>query len=213
MRLILASQSPRRADLLTAAGYRFDVHAVDVDERQRPGERPTAYVERLAITKATQALRELTTGADFIVVGADTAVVVGDRILGKPRDAEDAARMLRLLSGRSHQVMTGLSACRRASNRTEHGTQLGAGSAARDFTVVETTTVWFVKLTEEQIAWYVASGEGTDKAGGYAIQGLASRFIPKIEGSYSNVVGLPVAALDTLIQRLSRTPGALASKG
>lgn len=196
MRLILASQSPRRVELLTAAGYSFEVHPVDVDERQLPGESAPAYVERLAIAKSEQALRELTAGDGYIVIAADTVVVVGDQILGKPRDAEDAARMLRRLSGKSHQVITGVRAC----------------SAALELTAVESTTVWFVPLTEDQIAWYVATGEGSDKAGGYAIQGGASRFIPRIEGSYSNVVGLPVAAVDTLIQRLSRPPRVLASE-
>ncbi len=195
MRLILASGSPRRAELLTAAGYTFEVHPVDVDERLRPGELPAAYVERLAVDKSARALEELTTGDGYIVIGADTAVLVGDQIFGKPRDAEDAARMLRLLSGRTHKVLTAVS----------------ARSAALDLAVVESTLVWFVQLTEDQIATYVASGEGTDKAGGYAIQGLASRFIPRIEGSYSNVVGLPVAALDAMIQRLSRPVRVLAS--
>ena len=195
MRLILASASPRRAELLTVAGYAFEVHAVDVDERLRADESPAAYVERVAADKSARALEELTAGDGYIVLSADTAVVVGEQILGKPRDAEDAARMLRLLSGRTHRVVTGVS----------------ARSAALDLALVESTTVWFVQLTEDQIAWYVASGEGADKAGGYAIQGLASRFIPRIEGSYSNVVGLPVAAVDGLIQRLSRPVRVLAS--
>ncbi len=197
MRLILASASPRRAELLTAAGYHFEVHAVDVDERVQPGELPTAYVQRLSIEKSARALEELTVGDGYILLAADTAVVVGTQTLGKPRDAEDAARMLRLLSGRTHRVLTAVS----------------ARSAALDLTLVETTTVAVVQLTEDQIAWYVASGEGHDKAGGYGIQGLASRFIARIEGSYSNVVGLPIAAVDTLIQRLSRPSRALASEG
>ncbi len=195
MRLILASASPRRADLLHTAGYAFEVYPVDIDEGAQPGESPTAYVRRLAIEKSARALEELTAGDGYIVIGADTAVVAGDRILGKPRDAEDAARMLRALSGRTHQVLTGVS----------------ARSAALELAVVETTLVSFVALSEDQIAWYVASGEGRDKAGGYAIQGRASRFVTGIQGSYSNVVGLPMAALDTLIQRLSRPPRVLAS--
>ena len=197
MRLILASSSPRRAELLTAADYAFEVHPVDIDERLRPGELPGAYVQRLAVEKSARALSELNAGDGFIFLAADTAVVVGDQVLGKPRDAEDAARMLRLLSGRTHRVLTGVS----------------ARSAALELALVETTTVTFVQLTEDQIAWYVASGEGRDKAGAYAIQGLASRFIPRIEGSYSNVVGLPIAAVDGLIQRLSRPPRVLASDG
>lgn len=195
MRLILASRSPRRAELLTTAGFAFEVLPVEVDERVQDGESPTTYVRRLAIEKSARALEELTAGDGYIVLGADTAVVAGDRILGKPRDAEDAARMLRALSGRTHQVLTGVS----------------ARSAALELAVVETTLVSFVTLNEDQIAWYVASGEGRDKAGGYAIQGLASRFVVGIQGSYSNVVGLPIAAVDTLIQRLSRPPRILAS--
>jgi septum formation protein len=128
-------------------------------------------------------------------LGADTAVVVGDTILGKPHDADDAARMLRLLSGRTHHVMTGV--CLR--------------TAARSVSHVEISTVTFATLTADQIAWYVASGEGSDKAGGYAIQGLASRFIPRIEGSYSNVVGLPIAVVDDLILRLTSPLAVLAS--
>jgi septum formation protein len=197
MRLILASASPRRAELLRAAGYSFDVHPVDVDERAEPDEAPLAYVQRVAALKSARALDTLTVGDGFIVIAADTVVVVGDEILGKPRDAEDAARMLRRLSGRTHEVLTAVS----------------ARSAALDLEVVETTSVAFVRLTEDQIAWYVASGEGYDKAGAYGIQGRASRFIPHIDGSYSNVVGLPVAAVDALIQRLSRPSSLLASQG
>ncbi|MEQ1868410.1 MAG: Maf family protein [Vicinamibacterales bacterium] len=195
--MILASASPRRAELLTAAGYAFEVLAVDVDERLRPGEAPLAYVQRLAEGKSARALELLTAGDGYIVLAADTAVVVGEQILGKPRDAEDAARMLRLLAGRVHVVLTGVS----------------ARSAAQELVIVERTVVEFAQLTEDQIAWYVSSGEGSDKAGAYGIQGLASRFIPRIEGSYSNVVGLPIAAVDHLIQRLTRPPRALASPG
>lgn len=197
MRLILASASPRRAELLAAAGYSFEVRAVDIDERSLPDELPADYVQRLAAGKSLRALEEVNMGDGYIVLGADTAVVLGGQILGKPRDAEDAARMLRVLSGRTHQVFTGVS----------------GRSAAATLTLVEETAVTFVRLTEEQIAWYVASGEGSDKAGGYGIQGLASRFVPRIQGSYSNVVGLPVAAVDRLIQRLSRPVRALASEG
>jgi len=131
----------------------------------------------------------------YVLLAADTAVVVGDVILGKPHDAEDAARMLRLLSGRTHQVMTGV-CLRTADKMLSH---------------VEMSDVTFAMLSEDQIAWYVGSGEGRDKAGGYAIQGLASRFIPRIDGSYSNVVGLPIAVIDDLILRLTRTRTVLAS--
>lgn len=197
MRLILASASPRRAELLTGAGYAFDVHPVDVDERARHGESARSYVERLAVEKSARAMEELSESAtDIVIISADTAVVAGDEILGKPHDVEDAARMLRRLSGRTHQVMTGVSV-RSASAEVAH---------------VEVSSVTFAPLTEDQIAWYVTSGEGHDKAGAYAIQGLASRFIPRIEGSYANVVGLPVAAVDGLIRRLSWPPSFLASR-
>jgi septum formation protein len=217
VRLILASASPRRAELLRAAGYEFDVHAVEIDESPKVGESPVEYVERLAQEKSARALAELLRAgpaeagphvrsrldmasgfsrtADAMILGADTAVVIGGEILGKPHDVEDAARMLRLLSGRTHQVMTGV--C--------------VGAADRSISHVEISAVTFAPLTEDQIAWYVSSGEGRDKAGGYAIQGLASRFIPRIEGSYSNIVGLPIAVVDDLILRLTTARAVLAS--
>jgi septum formation protein len=214
VRLILASASPRRADLLRAAGYAFETLVVDVDERVRAGERPGDYVRRLAMEKAERAdLKVCTTAAmekaegadlkvcatavasvvaqafrpaDLIILAADTAVVVDTDILGKPRDDRDAERMLRLLSGRDHQVLTGVSL-------------RGDGKEAGR---VITTVVRFNRLTDADVAWYLASGEGRDKAGAYAIQGLASRFIPQIDGSYANVVGLPVEAIDELIRQL-----------
>jgi septum formation protein len=203
--LILASASPRRAELLRAAGYVFDVHAVEIDESVHAGESPAEYVERLAHAKSSRGLNEvLTSGAvsgggrtvvEPLVLGADTAVVVGEEILGKPHDVEDAARMLRRLSGRTHLVMTGV--CLQ--------------TAERSVSHVEISSVMFAVLTADQVAWYVASGEGRDKAGAYAIQGLASRFIPRVEGSYANVVGLPIAVVDDLIHRLTRPRSVLAS--
>ena len=168
---------------MRAAGYTFDVQVPDVDERTRPGEAPDRYVERVATEKAARIAAGLREPA--AVLAADTAVVVDGDILGKPLDDADGARMLRLLSGRVHVVMTGVA--------------LHAGDSC--LSIVETTAVHVVPLSEEQIAWYIASGEGNDKAGGYAIQGLASRFIPRIEGSYSNVVGLPMAAVARLLSR------------
>jgi septum formation protein len=182
MRLVLASASPRRADLLRAAGFVFETVVAVVDERVRPGESPSAYVRRLAAEKSAAA----TPGTDAVILGADTAVVVEGAILGKPCDDADAARMLRRLSGRQHEVMTGVSL------------RLGAHEVGR----VETTVVHFAALTDRDIAWYVASGEGRDKAGAYAIQGLGSRFIPRIEGSYTNVVGLPMAGVVELLAPL-----------
>jgi septum formation protein len=188
MRLILASGSPRRAELLTAAGYSFETCAVDIDERLRDGERPADYVRRLAQEKSA-AVGSGFGQAGVVVLAADTSVVVGDRIFGKPRDDEEAAAMIRQLAGRAHQVLTGLS-LRHASRETGG---------------VERTAVWFTALTSEDVSWYIASGEGRGKAGAYAIQGLASRFIPRIEGSYSNVVGLPIAKVHELIRQVTAT--------
>lgn len=184
MRLILASASPRRAGLLRAAGFDFAIVPADVDEAVRPGEAPHRYVRRLAAEKSGAVA--VPPGA--VVLGADTAVVIDGGMLGKPRDDEEAAAMLRRLSARRHEVLTGISV------------RLGARELAR----VERTGVHFTALTDADIAWYLASGEGRDKAGAYAIQGLASRFIPRIEGSYSNVVGLPVAAVVELLRDVQR---------
>ena len=181
-KIILASRSPRRAELLSAAGFSFDVLATDVDETPRPHEDPAAYVERLAIDKA-KAVLALRPAAR--VLGADTTVTIDGEILGKPVDTADATRMLRLLSGRTHLVHTGVAV---ASDR-------GIQSA------VDTTRVWFDAMTDEDISWYVATGEPVDRAGAYAIQGFASRFIPRIEGSYSNVVGLPVAMVSSILKK------------
>jgi len=200
VRLILASASPRRAELLRAAGYEFEVVVADVDESAREGETPASYVRRLAAEKSAAVQSYVVSGfsrtdvgppkgghyvrREAIILGADTTVVVDGEILGKPRDDEEAATMLVRLAGRRHDVLTGIS--------IRHG--------AREASRVESTAVWFSTLTTEDIAWYVASGEGRDKAGAYAIQGLASRFIPRIEGSYANVVGLPVAAVAELLR-------------
>jgi septum formation protein len=188
VRLILASASPRRAELLTQAGYSFEVESADIDERVRPGERPHDYVRRLAVEKALAVLdRTKEAGPDVVILAADTSVIVDDTILGKPADRADAARMLRLLSGRSHLVLTGVSLC----------------STSRQLDLVEETAVFMHALADDDVEWYAASGEGLDKAGAYAIQGRASRFIPRIEGSYSNVVGLPVAQVARLLGRFA----------
>ena len=188
MRLILASASPRRAELLTQAGYTFAVETADIDERVRQGERPHDYVRRLAVEKALAVLRRTKDpDPDVLILAADTAVIVDDTILGKPVDEADGERMLRLLSGRSHLVLTGVS----------------LRSSTRQLELVEETAVFMHTLTDDDVRWYAESGEGLDKAGGYAIQGLASRFIPRIEGSYSNVVGLPVAQVARLLGRFA----------
>jgi septum formation protein len=183
MRLVLASSSPRRADLLRAAGIPFELFPVDVDEQFRLGEKPEHAVARLAEAKATVAA---SSHPDAIVLGADTTVVIGGKALAKPADAEDAARMLRLLSGRHHEVLTGVCVWHQG-RRLVH---------------VEPTRVRMAKLGESEIEWYVATGEPFDKAGGYAVQGLASRFIEGIDGSYSNVVGLPISSVYELLKEL-----------
>jgi septum formation protein len=186
MRLVLASASPRRAELLRAAGFSFETVVADVDERAKADEPPSIYVRRLAAEKSAAALAVVRDPA-AIVLGADTTVVVDGAILAKPESDAESAAMLRRLSGRPHQVLTGISLRR------------GPQEVGR----VDSTTVHFVRLSDEDVLWYVASGEGRDKAGAYAIQGLASRFIPRIEGSYSNVVGLPVAAVVELLGEFS----------
>jgi len=185
-RLILASASPRRAELLTAAGIEFDVMPADVDETMDVEDTPESYVRRLAQLKAEAVLPR---AGDRPVLGADTIVIVGHAVLGKPADTADAGRMLRLLSGREHAVMTGVCLINPAaeSGRVQMSTTR--------------TSVGFAALTDDEISWYVASGEPMDKAGAYAIQGLASRFVTRIDGSYSNVVGLPVALVYDLCKR------------
>jgi septum formation protein len=183
LRLLLASASPRRSELLAAAGFSFDVIPVDIDERHEPTEAPADHVLRLAHAKAG-AVAGAHPGR--VVLGADTIVLVDGAVLGKPSDDRHAAEMLRALSGRVHEVLTGV-----AVHRGAH--RLGE---------VERTRVCVAELTDREIVWYVASGEPRDKAGAYAVQGLASRFITRIEGSYSNVVGLPIALVYRLLGRL-----------
>jgi septum formation protein len=171
--LVLASRSPRRAEILRQAGIPFTVRIAAVDETPREGESPEGCVQRLAEMKALA----VPAGPNETVLGADTTVVIDGEMLGKPVDDADARRMLSALSGRRHEVMTGI--CLRRP-----------GDAITDWAVTE---VWFAPMTEREIDEYVASGEPMDKAGAYAIQGLASKFIEKVEGCYFNVVGLPVA--------------------
>jgi septum formation protein len=180
--LILASASPRRAALLKAAGIPFTVDAAEVDESPRPDEPPEDYVLRLAVEKAVQASRR---NPGSLVLGADTTVVINGALLGKPDDERHATEMLELLSGATHDVLTGVALVRGA---------LQAQEIAR-------TRVHFLPLDVSEVAWYVATGEPIGKAGGYAIQGYASRFVDWIEGSYSNVVGLPVSVAYQLLRR------------
>jgi septum formation protein len=177
--LILASQSPRRKELLRNAGYEFIAISPMVEEIHRQGEAPEEYVERLARAKAMAVPAEC---SDW-VLAADTTVVCGGALLEKPADAADAARMLRQLAGRRHDVLTGV--CLRHQGHSQ--------------SAVERTGVWFDPLGELEIAEYVATGEPMDKAGAYGIQGMASKFVSRIDGCFFNVVGLPVARVRRLM--------------
>jgi septum formation protein len=169
--LILASGSPRRAEILAAAGIPFEKRQTQfVDETPLPGESPRDYVTRLAREKARTVTADL-------VLGADTTVVLDHEILGKPADSEEAASMLRRLAGRDHEVLTGI--CLRAE--------------AREIVDCASSRVWFLELSDSEIEAYVSSGEPMDKAGAYGIQGLASKFVTRIEGCYFNIMGLPIA--------------------
>ncbi|MGC2476651.1 MAG: Maf family protein [Candidatus Sulfotelmatobacter sp.] len=200
--LVLASASPRRQDLLRSAGISFSVQSADVDETPLAGESARACAERLACQKALKVSSERPLD---LVLGADTVVVVDSTILGKPSDANDAARMLRMLSGRAHQVITGVCLVSPVASGqlpyTNEGAQEVLGTESWDVRVgSEITLVTFAALSDAEIQEYVATGEPMDKAGAYAIQGIASRWIPRIEGDYGNVVGLPVA----LVYRMLR---------
>ncbi len=192
--LILASASPRRQELLRNAGIPFTVQPADIDESPRAGEGAQECAERLAREKALAVFRN---HPQSYVLGADTIVVVDDTILGKPRDANDAARMLRLLSGRTHAVITGVCVVGPDAVGSVASRQVPAASGTD--TASETTLVTFCELSESEIRDYVVTGEPMDKAGAYGIQGIASRWIPRIEGDYSNVVGLPVARVYAML--------------
>ena len=185
--LLLASASPRRRDLLTQAGFSFEVVSIPIAEVRRPGEDPIHLAQRLAREKAEAVFHARTAANEsdaLLVLGADTIVVCDDEILGKPVDDADAMRMLRMLAGRTHQVITGVCLISRA------GVEVAA----------ESTWVTMLTLTDEEIRSYVASGEPRDKAGAYAIQGRASRWIPRIAGCYFNVVGLPLALVNAMME-------------
>ncbi len=187
--IVLASASPRRAELLRSAGIPFEVLAADIDESEHPGEAADAYVRRVAAEKARVVARR---APGRVVLAADTTVVVDGRILAKPADAGDAARMLRALSGRAHAVLTAV--C------------LAGPEPGQARTEVAETHVEFAPMSEEEIAGYVASGEPMDKAGAYGIQGLASRWVSRVDGSYTNVVGLPVALVYQMLRAAQAIP-------
>ena len=182
--LVLASQSPRRRELLATAGIPFTIRVREVEEIRAPGEPPEAYVRRLARVKADAAWE----GRDEIVLGADTIVVLGQQVFEKPRDAADARDMLRRLAGRDHTVITGI--CLR------HPRGVEVDSSA--------TLVRFTPMTDAEIDAYVATGEPMDKAGAYAIQGLASKFIERIEGCYFSVIGLPLSQVYRYLKTLEK---------
>ncbi len=183
MHLILASASPRRAELLTSAGFIFEVAPANVDETPEPDEAPDVYALRVARLKAHSAAAHRHSGG--LILAADTVVAAADRILGKPADRAEASAMLRLLSGRVHKVHTAVVVLDAEGEKSE----------------VVTTRVRFRPLSEAEVAWYVGSGEPAGKAGAYAIQGRGARFVDWIEGSWSNVVGLPIATVYRLLER------------
>ena len=177
-RLVLASASPRRAELLRSVGLEFDILPADIDETVRPGESPADYVARLSVEKARVVAGQV--GPDALVVAADTTVDVDGRILEKPLDEADARRMLALLSGRTHLVHTGV-------------TSRGGSARLAAGTVVVETAVEFVALTPATVEWYIGTGEPFGKAGGYAIQGAGGALVRRVDGSVTNVIGLPLA--------------------
>jgi len=191
--LVLASGSPRRRDLLTGLGLAFTVRPADLDETPRPGETPRAYVERLAEEKA---MAQAAPGE--LVLAADTSVILDGEILGKPEDEEDGRRLLGLLAGREHIVLSGV-ALHLSDAGPDGGPDAGSGST---ITHVEESRVRIAALTPEEIAWYVATGETMDKAGGYAIQGLGALYVEAVNGDYTNVVGLPLPATYRLFRAL-----------
>jgi septum formation protein len=182
-KLILASGSPRRRELLTGLGLTFSVRPVDLDETPLEGEDPSAYVTRLAAAKA-----RARSGPDELTLAADTIVVLDDELLGKPGDPAEAREMLGRLAGREHQVLTGVAVYESKGERLVSG--------------VESSRVTIAALSDEEIAWYVATGEPLDKAGSYAIQDLGALFVERVEGNYTNVVGLPLPLTYSLFGQL-----------
>jgi septum formation protein len=189
---VLASASPRRRELLGGIGLEFDIRPAEIDESPLPGEEPRAHVERVALQKAR------TIGAPGeVVLAADTVVVLDGAILGKPRDSADARRMLQLIQGREHRVLSGVAL-------REVGGGDGPQSAGREATAVEESAVRLRSLDAAEISWYVGTGEPADKAGAYALQGIGGLFVERVEGSSSNVIGLPLHVVYELFLRLGR---------
>jgi septum formation protein len=191
-RIVLASASPRRAEILRTVGWPFDTLPVDIDETRRAGEKAIDYVQRLARGKADAAAACSPTS---MIIAADTTVTIDDHVLEKPADESDAARMLRLLNNRWHRVLTGIAIINHETSRT--------------IVAHEETEVKFAAMSDEEIDWYVNTGEPMDKAGAYAIQGLGARFIEEIKGDYFNVVGLPIRLVyEVFVESVTRKEGA-----
>ncbi|MGI8494733.1 MAG: Maf family protein [Pyrinomonadaceae bacterium] len=188
-KLILASASPRRAEILRAVGWEFEKKIADIDESELPGEKPQEYVQRLACEKALAVSETIENG---LILGSDTTVLIDGKIIGKPIDLEDARRMLRLLSGNRHEVLTGVALIEKSESK-----------GTKQIVDVERTRVKFNSLSEAEIEFLVQKGEPLDKAGAYAVQAQAALFIEGIEGDYWNVVGLPVNLVYRLLSKLS----------
>ncbi len=184
-KLILASGSPRRAEILTAVGWEFEKYPADIDETEFIGEKPADYVRRLAQSKAETVAQKFT---NALVLGADTIVVADDKIIGKPKDFADAENMLRTLSGKWHEVLTGVALVQMPDGKQKAKVDL------------QTTRVKFAEITDAEIKFLVEKGEPLDKAGAYAVQAQAALFIKQIEGDYWNVVGLPINLVYTMLE-------------
>jgi len=193
-KLILASSSPRRAEILNSVGWPFEVAVAGIDESRLEGEDPVTYVQRLARSKAETVAAQVERG---LVLGADTTVVVGDELLGQPGDEDDAQRMLKLLSGKWHEVLTGVAL-------------VVAEDRARTLVDFEKTRVRFAELSATEIDWYLSTGEAMGKAGAYGIQGTAGIFIEEIQGDYFNIVGLPIRLVYKLAKRIDESGGGCA---
>ena len=192
-KLILASGSPRRAEILTSVGWEFTKDSADIDETELAGEVPEDYVQRLAKEKAERVAQKYT---DAIILGADTTVVINDQIIGKPVDLADAKRMLKMLSGNWHEVLTGVALVKVSSSKSQV-------PSLKSVVGIQSTRVKFAAMSESEIEFLAEKGDPLDKAGAYAVQAQAALFIEKIEGDYWNVVGLPVSLVYGLIQDLS----------
>ncbi len=201
-KLILASASPRRAEILTAVGWEFEKHAADVDESELPNEKPADYVRRLAGEKAAAVAEKY---KNALVLGADTIVVIENKIVGKPKDLADARKMLRMLSGNWHEVLTGVAIIIKSESSTETDEQNPKSKIQNPKSLVglQTTQVKFAELLEAEIEFLIEKGEPLDKAGAYAVQAQAALFIEQIKGDYWNVVGLPVSLVYELVAQIN----------